>query len=490
MPIDPNIALSVRPMQLPNPLEIYDQSQRLRMQQQAADALAAERHSQAELQRAQSDKLAREAQKEAAGNAALDELFTSYQPGQPIPTGPVGKLYRAFGPERTASIVKGIADMANADITNADALRKSMTTRLLAIEALPEARRPAAWDAVGQDYVGRGVVKPEELPAYSPETLQFYKNALLTPDKRYDVEHPKPIEMQPGGVLVNPQTGATVASVPPKEQKPQSVLEYEYAKTQGYKGTYEQYQTEDANRKRPATNVSGMSGMYNQTDPKGIAEGIISGSLPPKIADYGRAVQGAVATELQKRGFNLAAAVTDWTATQKHIQTMNGAQQLRLNQSINALPDLLDSVDTLAGQWKANARLPILNRANLLAAKGGAYGKDAASVANQLETQIADAVGDLGTVYMGGNSPTDHALKLAETALKSDWDEKVLHDMVKLAKNNVTIRRNSILQTGVSGASASNPYAPAAAQTPAAAPAVEEWVRDPKTGRMVKKGGG
>jgi hypothetical protein len=36
----------------------------------------------------------------------------------------------------------------------------------------------------------------------------------------------------------------------------------------------------------------------------------------------------------------------------------------------------------------------------------------------------------------------------------------VLHDMVALAKKNVTIRRNSINNTGVAGASAENPYAP------------------------------
>jgi hypothetical protein len=149
---------------------------------------------------------------------------------------------------------------------------------------------------------------------------------------------------------------------------------------------------------------------------------------------------------------------------------------LRLNQAVNALPDLLDSVDTLAGQWKANAHLPILNRASLAAAKAGAYGKDAASLANQLETQIADVVGDLGTVYMGGNSPTDQALKLAGTALKSEWDQKVLHDMVGLAKKNVTIRAQLDCQYGRRGrvcgeslCGAAVAASPTAAARPAAA---------------------
>ncbi len=153
-------------------------------------------------------------------------------------------------------------------------------------------------------------------------------------------------------------------------------------------------------------------------------------------------------------------------ATQKHISTLNGAQQLRLTQSINSLPDMLDSAAELAGKWKGG-RFPLLNKANLAAAKNGVYGADVASIARQLDQQIADVTGDLGAVYMGGNTPTDHALDLARTALASDWDEKTLHDMVKLAKKNVVIRRNSITNTGVQGASAGNPYVPAApAPTP------------------------
>jgi hypothetical protein len=219
------------------------------------------------------------------------------------------------------------------------------------------------------------------------------------------------------------------------------------------------YMTADANRKRPVVSVGGMAGMYNQTDPKAIAAGIKDGSMPPDISQYGRPVQGAVATELQKQGFNLAMAQTDWKATQKHVASLNSAQQLRLNQAVGALPDLLDSVDSIASEWKGG-KFPILNKANLALAKGGAYGTEVATVANKLDAQIADVTSDLAVVYMGGNSPTDHGLGLAAKSLQGDWDEKVIHNMVKMAKANVIIRKNSISNTGVAGASATNPYAP------------------------------
>jgi len=81
-----------------------------------------------------------------------------------------------------------------------------------------------------------------------------------------DAEGSKPVSVAQGSNLVrlNPATGKyeTVASGDPKpETLPASAQEYEYAKKNGYKGTYEQYQTEDANRKRSITNISTGSGL-------------------------------------------------------------------------------------------------------------------------------------------------------------------------------------------------------------------------------------
>jgi hypothetical protein len=193
--------------------------------------------------------------------------------------------------------------------------------------------------------------------------------------------------------------------------------------------------------------------------------GMMDGSLPPVLPGRQTKEYNEIMAEAHRQGYNLTQAVIDWNATQKHISTLNNAQQTRLSQSINALPELLDSVDALASQWKGG-RFPALNRANLALAKNGAFGEDVATIARQLDSQIADVTADLGNVYMGGNSPTDHALELAGKSLSGEWSEKVLHDMVKLARSNVTIRQNSIKNTGVAGASPHNPYVP-----PAAAPA-------------------
>lgn len=232
--------------------------------------------------------------------------------------------------------------------------------------------------------------------------------------------------------------------------------------------------------------IQAQGGGVRMSDVQDSVRGMMDGSIPPQLPGRASKEYTAILGEAKRQGYDLSRAVIDWNATQKHVASLNGAQQLRLNQAINQLPELLDSVESLATQWKGG-QFPILNKANLAAAKGGAYGPDAASIATRLEAQIADVNGDLGAVYMGGNSPTDHALQLASKALNSDWDEKVMRDAIAQARENVRYRRNSINNTGVAGASANNPYAspaPAVAQ-PAA---VEEWVKDPKTGKYVKKG--
>ena len=211
-------------------------------------------------------------------------------------------------------------------------------------------------------------------------------------------------------------------------------------------------------RTRAATAAAAGAGSTGAlSDVKETVAGMKDGTIPPMLP--GRATKEYLATlaEARRQGYDLAGAVTDWSATQKHIATLNGAQQTRLQQSINSLPDMLDKVDALSAKWKGG-RFPLLNKANLAAAKGGAYGQDVQSVATQLDAQIADVTADLGNVYMGGNSPTDHALGLAAKALSADWSQKTLKDMTDLARNNVQIRSNSIKNTGVAGASATNPY--------------------------------
>lgn len=101
-----------------------------------------------------------------------------------------------------------------------------------------------------------------------------YTNALAKYDpmaamelrQRMKKQRPAPVVVGQGGSLVNPETGEPLYTAPAKDDAPSAVREYEYAKNQGYKGSYADWAREQANLKAPKTNVSvntGQKGLEN-----------------------------------------------------------------------------------------------------------------------------------------------------------------------------------------------------------------------------------
>jgi hypothetical protein len=198
-----------------------------------------------------------------------------------------------------------------------------------------------------------------------------------------------------------------------------------------------------------------------KTDAENVADAIMNGQQPPELTGLYRNSL-AVRSALAKKGYNLTTAQEDWNAMKKRIATMNGAQMVRLQQAVNFTSDSLDIIEDLAHQWKAGG-FPALNKARLAAAKSGALGPAAQSLATRLESQINDMVSELGTVYRGGNASTDEALRLASANLKADWSEKTLLDNIAQVRKNLRIRQNSMASAATIPG---NHYAPEV-QTPA-----------------------
>jgi hypothetical protein len=248
----------------------------------------------------------------------------------------------------------------------------------------------------------------------------------------------------------------------PKEEKHSAAYtEWQDAvKSGGYRGSFTDYQNEDANRRRPVVNVSAA----NSDDVKETVKGMQDGTLPPVLPGRATKEYNALMAEAHRQGFDLARAATDWTATQRHFATLNGSQQVRLGQAVDTAYHSLDVIDNLAQSWQQlgkSGTIPALNRASLALARNGAYGPQAQQVATQLEAQITDVTSELGNVYMGGNSPTDHALQLAGKNLSADWSLSQLQAATKLARTNLKIRRNSMANVQVvSPSGEANPYVP------------------------------
>lgn len=209
---------------------------------------------------------------------------------------------------------------------------------------------------------------------------------------------------------------------------------------------------------RSKTEVSG-------NDARDIAAAIMRGDQPPTTTGLYRNA-AAVRAELGRQGFNLAKAESDWHATQKHLATLNGAQQERLRQAVTFTGDSLGIIEGLYDQWQKvgiTSGWKSFNKASLATAKQ--LPGQAGNIANRLEAQINDLTAELGTVYKGGNSSTDESLKLAAKNLEADWNEKTFKDALGQIKQNLEIRKNSITHSQVAGASGDNPYNPSPEST-------------------------
>lgn len=191
-----------------------------------------------------------------------------------------------------------------------------------------------------------------------------------------------------------------------------------------------------------------------------IGDAIINGLQPPTLTGlYGKSA--AVKAYLSKQGFDLSKATQDWNATNRYLTTLNGAQQIRLRWAINFTAESLDLVDELNKQAEDELhRFGITKLASVQKslAMQGVYGQEVKSLFTQLDNQISDLVGELATVYKGGNSSTDESLKLSAKQLSSNWDFQTLKDNVNLVRKNLQIRQNSINNTEVAGTSTGKMY--------------------------------
>jgi hypothetical protein len=201
--------------------------------------------------------------------------------------------------------------------------------------------------------------------------------------------------------------------------------------------------------------------------PENIAQAIINGDQPPILTGmYGKAP--LIRAALAKQGFNLSSAQQEWNATQRHLATMNGPQQTRLQQAVDFTSQSVDNVEQLYNQWKksgVSTGSRLFNSAALSVAKQlpGQAGADAQA----LEGQINDLVGELSNVYMGGNSPTDQAIKLAKANLSADWNEATFTKAIQQVRNSLRMRQNAMRSAptlGVGGSRYDKAPAPGAAQ--------------------------
>ena len=202
-------------------------------------------------------------------------------------------------------------------------------------------------------------------------------------------------------------------------------------------------------------------------DIKEIADMIERGERSPVLSRmYG--ATPAITAELGRRGFDAATAENEWQAMQKHLASTNSSQQLRMRQSIDFAFHSLDNIENIYKKWQSLGGahgLKAFNKADLAISKN--LPGEAGATAQALQASINDMIEALGNVYMGGNTPTDQAFKLAGENLKADWNPETFKAGLELARKNLTYRANAMKTAAPVGTSGENRYAaPAGSAAP------------------------
>jgi hypothetical protein len=213
---------------------------------------------------------------------------------------------------------------------------------------------------------------------------------------------------------------------------------------------------------RPAGGGGGHGAFLPAEDTKAIAEAIARGELPPNLTPF-RSNASAIAAELARKGTNVAEQQLNFGAEQKAISSLNSAQQVRLRQTMDTLDHSLGKLEEVYGRWQKlgpASGFRKFNRAALVAAQQ--VGGETGATAQELTTLINDLTAEVANVYMGGNSPTDHALKLAGENLKADWNDETFAKLLKLMKTQLGFRRQAMEGIRAAGTRGENQYAPPA----------------------------
>ena len=482
MPIDPNIALKVEPFKLNDPMETYTKMLSLKnliqtnkqneqlfplKLQEAQDTAAAQNLKMTAMQQQQAEqKIVQEEYIKAGGD--LDKLF-KVLPAKVSPT-TLATTQKAFADSQEAllkmdtqkraaavAVSQRLGEIANSmsDPTSyAEGIQQAFDEGLIDEAAKAkdlkrgydsrfiESIKAKARTVQQMDEKNRADIKQQQetkeheakLPGMVAEsTIKTTEAAQGGKAETKPVTikvpgNPKPQE----GVLRTLPNGTSKMFLGGKE-----VTDYE---------VYERPQT---------TNYLGQS-----DDPKAIAQGVISGDIPPDLKGFYR-LKGPIVGELQRQGFSQTKAMTEWNAVQRWITTANGTQQLRLRQAIEKIDPHVEYIRAMYEEWQKTGLPSGYQTFNSMAlAAAAALPGKAGELANRLQAQINDLTAELGNVYMGGNTPTDHALELAGANLKTKWNERTFLGALDDITNNTAMRRNAIRFTGPTGVATESPYMP------------------------------
>lgn len=227
--------------------------------------------------------------------------------------------------------------------------------------------------------------------------------------------------------------------------KKKQELDYEMKKSYGllnYKEGLERSRpSEVARTSLEIARTNRLTGSGRDVDAQKIGDAIISGDQPPDLQRlYGKAA--SIKSYLADKGFNLSKAQADWTSTSQFAKSLNGPQQLRLNQALNSVESSLPILQDISEHFKRTGWTPANNVELKLAMSGTDPTKR--DIATKYITQMNVMKDELAQAFMSGGVPTDGAFKMADDILNPVYGVNQLDAGIQQLGLNLKVRRNAI----------------------------------------------
>jgi len=185
-----------------------------------------------------------------------------------------------------------------------------------------------------------------------------------------------------------------------------------------------------------------------------IAEAIMNGDQPADLIGLSRSdVAAEVRAILEKHHFDYKRAQADWIATKRAISSMNSPQQQRIRENLAKARKDFDLLERLYNDWQKTwmpkTGMRYFNKKELQAAMN-LPGK-AGAAAQQLYSTANLVAGDMGSILMGSNSPTDHGLQMGQSMLSADWNQETFQKALDTLRIDIKNRESSMNNVNVVG---------------------------------------
>jgi len=186
-------------------------------------------------------------------------------------------------------------------------------------------------------------------------------------------------------------------------------------------------------------------GSASEEELSSVVDGMAKGTQNPNLTAYSRNDRTRLSALAEKRGINLNQFAGEYNATQKFLQTKNSIKQVQLRQGIDSVQQSVKHLRDLNEEFKRTGWTPA-NKAEIVLAMTGTNPAKR-EIATKYLTQLNVLTDEMGQVFMGGNSPTDRALKLAGEIFNKDFGFDQMNAALDTVDTNLQFRLNAMDST-------------------------------------------